>query len=171
MNVFTNFYKKLADTSRLSEKQLHTRMKWTKRLALFSTVSALGWGTFGLAGGVALGLKAAGIHLLPAVLGASTMITGAGFAVKSFISNRILMAIHKKFEREKAVRAQNGGPATEHATAKISLSAKPAAPSLLNRLKKLGNGFNVFAKKEPAAAGKKPAPRLNRPLKPVKNSL
>jgi hypothetical protein len=160
MNFFTKYYKKLADTSHLTEQQLRNRMRLTRGLALFSAACALGWGLFGIAGLVALGLKAAGYNLLPAALGASSMISGAGFAVKSFISNRILTAIYRKFEREQKHRDEANSPA-----APLTADEKPAAPTLASRLKGLGKSFNIFASRKTTAANK-PKPVIARPLKP-----
>jgi len=137
-------YRKMKDTSVLTDAQLGTRAKWAKRGALIAAVCCVG--AVGIAGGAA-GALAAGTATGKIGLSASFM--AASSAAKSFISNRICAGLQKHYRKEQVKRGEKPAAPASTETAKPVTFGKRGA---------LGNAFTN---------GLKSAKNMFRPTPPV----
>lgn len=98
-------FQKAAKKARLSDKQLEFAIKWSRRLALVSATGVFIWGGLALVGGLAVGLKMAGVGI-PAILGVSTLTTGGLMTAKALVQRHLFKTVHNKSieHREKRIR-------------------------------------------------------------------
>lgn len=111
---------------RLSDQQLDTAIRWSKRLSVVSTSGASVWGGVALVGSAALLLNAAGAGI-PAIIGVSTVMTGGLLALKALAVRSLYRVIYRKSVKAKATRVREREE-----------KAKTLAPSI-------GNNFNAEA--------------------------
>jgi hypothetical protein len=137
---------KLKDRMRLSDKQLDTAIRWSKRLSVVSTSGAGVWGGVAIVGSAALLLNAAGAGI-PAIIGVSTVVTGSLLALKAIAVRSLYKLIHRKSVKAKETR-----------TREREAKATALAPSVTQ-------GFNNEASPQQDNALPKPAsPALPAPL-------
>lgn len=108
-------FQKAAKKARLSDKQLEFAIKWSRRLALVSATGVFIWGGLALVGGLAVGLKLAGIGV-PAILGVSTLTTGALMTTKALVQRHIFKTVHNKSIEHRQKRIRQGEYTLPHPT-------------------------------------------------------
>jgi hypothetical protein len=127
-------YRKMKDTSGLTDAQLDTRVKWAKRGALIAAVCCVGAVGIAVAGGAA-GALAAGTA--SGKIGLSASFMAASSAVKSFISNRICAGLQKHYRKEQVKRGEKlAAPA----------STETGKPVIFGKRGVLGNAFRTGLK-------------------------
>jgi hypothetical protein len=147
---------------KLQDKHLHLISKVSKVSSLLAGGHALLWVGIGVVGGVALGLHAMGLAV-PAIVGTGTLIIGGVFAVKSFVFNRGLKALHKHCESIIETRRSGAKPVVPNPV------PAPAAESKVSATPPLANSFEPATTNKPPetpATPPAPAPEVKPPEPP-----